>query len=347
MSISLDDPVLVTIEDEVETKSTVEKNTEAFLSVKSAMEKYQHLQSVEATSTDEIAKLIDIVDIDDIDKTIAMSIKQINDTTTTHKEKEKTTTSKAMTILSKTPFLGKYLDSTTDTLEMTSIESRNVNDTVSDLRDGMVRKKEELISFITKLNEEKLKLQAQIPQYEELKAYSENMMKSAEQATQDYWDATELNSFAIYNISSINEYIRQEVNPLTDAATKVSSKILKILPTLNNQLKRKLTVKGAQDILKNLNTALNATIELNEKITTQVTADVRATQLEVMESLGKGANVQALEDNAKKQILHMKKLNEAEMTIKKNIEEENRALNNINDTIAVEYAKVERLALEK
>lgn len=347
MSISLDDPVLVTIEDEVETKSTVEKNTEAFLSVKSAMEKYQHLQSVEATSTDEIAKLIDIVDIDDIDKTIALSIKQINDTTTTHQEKEKTTTSKAMTILSKTPFLGKYLDSTTDTLEMTSIESRNVNDTVSDLRDGMVRKKEELISFITKLNEEKLKLQAQIPQYEELKAYSENMMKSAEQATQDYWDATELNSFAIYNISSINEYIRQEVNPLTDAATKVSSKILKILPTLNNQLKRKLTVKGAQDILKNLNTALNATIELNEKITTQVTADVRATQLEVMESLGKGANVQALEDNAKKQILHMKKLNEAEMTIKKNIEEENRALNNINDTIAVEYAKVERLALEK
>lgn len=269
---------------------------------------YNQTKALDTADSSKLTANFTLAGVDDVKDMIAVAMLQIQDFT--NNGKAPATTSKVLArIAPEGSWLGKFVNSKTAAHKLESIKEQSISQVVATLRDSINLKRDEVINLIETLTSIRSSMLDRLQTYMQIDSQVSTLADSAAPNTRAKFDAQQLAIMTKITIEKTHEDLYSSIEPLIAAATISINQIQQLLPTIENDLQNKLTIKTFQQQLQDLNKMVSAASDLATSAGSVIKQSVNETIYESLELLSNtGIDVKALKQSAQDELKHQEKI---------------------------------------
>lgn len=269
---------------------------------------YNQTKALDTADSSKLTSNFTLSGVDGVQDLIAAAMLQIQEFT--DHGKAPTTTSKVLArVAPEGSWLGKFVNSKTAQHKLESIKEQSISQVVKTLRDSINTKRDEVITLIETLTSIRSSMLDRLQTYLAIDTQVSQLAEQAPPASRQRFDAQQLAIMTKATIEKIHSEIHSSIEPLIASATISVNQIQQLLPTIENDLQTKLTIKTFQQQLQDLNKMVNAASDLATQAGSTIKASVNETIYESLELLSNtGIDVKALKQSAQDEIKHQQKI---------------------------------------
>lgn len=269
---------------------------------------YNQTKALDTADSSKLTSNFTLSGVDGVQDLIAAAMLQIQEFT--DHGKAPTTTSKVLArVAPEGSWLGKFVNSKTTAHKLESIKEQSISQVVKTLRDSINGKRDEVITLIETLTSIRSSMLDRLQTYLQIDTKVSALADQAAPNSRAKFDAQQLAIMTKATIEKIHSEIHSSIEPLIASATISVNQIQQLLPTIENDLQTKLTIKTFQQQLQDLNKMVNAASDLATSAGSAIKASVNETIYESLELLSNtGIDVKALKQSAQDEIKHQQKI---------------------------------------
>ncbi len=334
MTTDADEVISTIIEEEYE------QPPEDIMSLADLNSLYNKTKAEDTAQSSKLTSNFTLKGMDEVKEMVASAMMQIEEFTNKGKEQGivSATTSKALALVdSKNKWIGKWFNGKVDASKRESIEQSTVSEIVTSLKNNVEVKRNEVIDLIEDLTNIRLSMIERLDTYNLIDAQVTKLVETTEPSTRKRFDAQQLATMTKATIQKIESDIKSMIEPLIASATISVQQIQQLMPTIENDLQSKLSIKAFQQQLQDLNEIVKATTDLSKEVGSKVTASTRETIYQSISMLSEtgGIDTKALQQSANEEVKHQEKI---ASLMKKTSEKINQ---NYNDMIGIQKNLIE------
>ena len=294
---------------------------------------YNQTKALDTADSSKLTNNFTLKGFDDLSELVATAMRQIQEFT--DNGKAPSTTSKVLARMApEGSWLGKFIGSKTSAHKLEAIKEQSISQVVTTLRNTINAKREEVINLIETLSSIRESMLDRLVTYTSIDQQVSQLANEAPANSRAKFDAQQLAIMTKATIEKIQSEIHSSIEPLIASATISVTQIQQLLPTIENDLQTKLTIKTFQQQLQDLNKMVSSASELATTAGTAIKASVNETIYESLELLSNtGIDVKALKQSAQDEIKHQQKIQQLINKTSDKINENFREMTSIQQTL--------------
>lgn len=269
---------------------------------------YNQTKVLDTADSSKLTNNFTLKGFDDLSELVATAMLEIQ-SFTDHGKAPSTTSKFLARVAPEGSWLSKFVNSKTAAHKLESIKEQSITQVVTTLRNAINAKREEVITLIETLSSIRESMLDRLSTYTSIDAQVSILAEQAPANSRAKFDAQQLAIMTKATIEKIHSEIHSSIEPLIASATISVTQIQQLLPTIENDLQTKLTIKTFQQQLQDLNKMVTAASDLATEAGTAIKASVNETIYESLELLSNtGIDVKALKQSAQDEIKHQQKI---------------------------------------
>ena len=296
---------------DIEIIEFIDTSSESFEELKSL---YDTNKKSDTSISSKLSNNYTLKGLDDVRELYATAMMQIQDFVDKGKEQSTASSigSKVLaTIDSKNRHIGKWLNNKAKEIEKENIYQSTISEIVTKLVSNIEQKRNEVIELVENLSNIRTDMLSKISTYEGINAKAMAMLTNTKENTKKYFDIKQLATMSQATVQKIYSDVATDIEPLLAASVIAVDQIQAILPTIENDLQSKLSVKTLQQQLADLNTMTNSMANLAKDAGSLIRKSINDTVCESIAMLGEtGLDIKAIQASAEADIKYQNKLND-------------------------------------
>lgn len=305
---------------------------------------YNESKEADTILTSKLTSNFTLKGMDEINSLVAAAMLQIEEFTNNGKEEGlvKSTASKALSILdAKNKWVGKWLGAKSEAIKTENLMQQTVTQIVSNLRKNIDSKREEVISLIEELAKIREAMLARLETYHYIDKEATAIVQSSEPNTRQLFDAMQLSTMTKSAIQKIQSDVSSTIEPLLASANVSVQQIQAILPSIEYDLQSKLSIKGFQQQLQDLNGMVKAAATLSTTVGSKIRTSVNETIYQSISLLSEsGVDIKAIKQASEDEIKHQQKVQSLMQATAEKIKSDFTAMNEIQSNLLANKAKL-------
>lgn len=327
----LDDMISTTIEPE-----EVNENNE---SIDDLLVKFNSFKTEDTRSASQLNKKFTLKGLDEVNELVATAMMQIDQFANNGKEEGLfgRASSKALAIFDpKSKWIGKWASNAKDQNEKETIQSKNIDEIITGVRDNIEKKKDEVSDLVYAVLDERARIIDRIKYYMDIDDKAMKIFERSEDNTKDQFTSQRLVTMAKGTIQQLTSSVNNDIDPLVMSAKISIEKIETILPSIESNLQSKLGFKTVQQQLSDLNSMTMTITDLSNVVDDTVTKDIQETTIQTLELLkNSGVNVKKIEGKIQRDQEFEKKLGSTIKSVQSSMNDEFNSMMDLNKKLSM------------
>ncbi len=302
---------------------------------------YNQTKALDTADSSKLTNNFTLKGFDDLQDMVAAAMLQIQ--SFTDNGKPSSTSSKLLArIAPEGSWLSKFVNSKSTQHKLESIKEQSISQVVATLRTAINTKREEVITLIETLSSIRESMLARLETYTTIDTHVSAIAEQAPANSRQRFDAQQLAIMTKATIEKIHAEIHSSIEPLIATATVSVTQIQQLLPTIENDLQTKLTIKTFQQQLQDLNKMVTSASTLATSAGSAIKASVNETIYESLELLSHtGIDVKALKQSAQDELKHQQKIQQLITKTSDKINDNFREISSIQQTLLASRQSLE------
>ena len=293
--------------------STITKPSPTAIS--SLFDEFNRTKSNTASAVSKLAGSATLEGMDSINELIAEAFTKVQQYTKNTSTKSVIGKAKSRTLAVIDPnnsWAGKWLNNSSTNLDNEKLKEKTINEVVDILVKQIEKKRDEVIEALDMAVVIKADMESSLTAYKDLKEKANLILENALDTSREYFDAEMLISNLTVTIEGIYADIQSQINPLIGSARIMATKLSSLIPTIENELKYKVGIKGFQQKIADLHGMVSEVLTLSVEAGDIIRKDVNETTYKAIDMLSEtGFDTARLEKIHNEEANHQKRINEA------------------------------------
>lgn len=313
-------------------------------SVKDLQQAYNATKVEDTKDTSKLTNNFTLKGLDEVKELVATAMVQIDELANKGKEESVASsfTGKALAVIPGGSKLSTWLGVKQDQLKIEEIQQKSISEVIETLRSAIETKREEVIVIIEDLSAIRENMIGRLSTYEDIDKKVSTIVQTAASNTREMLDAQLLGAMVKQTIEKLHSDVKSMIEPLIAAATVSVQQIQALLPTIENDLQNKMSIKVVQQQLQDLNQMTQEVTNLAASAGARIKDSVHQTIYSSLELLSNtGLDVKQLEQNAQDEIKHQEKMQQIMKKTQQTIEENYRKIDTLQLGLAEKRKSLE------
>ena len=322
----------------------LDESAQPSISIKDLQDAYNATKREDTKDTSKLTNNFTLKGLDEVKELVATAMVQIDELANKGKEEATSSsiTNKALAIIPGGSKLSTWLGVKQDQLKIEQIQQKSISEVVETLKNAIETKREEVIVIIEDLSAIRENMTSRLSTYEDIDKKVSAIVQTAASNTREMLDAQLLGAMVKQTIEKLHSDVKSMIEPLIAAATVSVQQIQALLPTIENDLQNKMSIKVVQQQLADLNQMTKEVTNLASSAGSRIKESVHQTIYSSLELLSNtGIDVKQLEQNAVDEIKHQEKMQQIMKKTQQTIEENYQKINTLQLGLAEKRKSLE------